>query len=321
MKDSVLYYNVGALLYCPANTKHIVSSLVHEKFGSNFSLAFCLEDTIPDHMVNEAENILYQSLLSLMDISSRQAFFMPKIFIRVRNPEQVLPLFQKLNAVSSIIAGLIFPKFDLYNADSYMNSIAEINKHSKNKIYMMPILESPSLIHLEHRSHFLYSLKEKLDSMEDLILNIRVGGNDLCNIFGFRRSDADTIYDIPPISGILSDIMTVFGTDYVVSGPVWEYYHSTNWEDGLKEELRKDQLCGFIGKTVIHPNQISVVNNAYKVSRKDYQDAVSILNWNHNSSSLVSGNQSCERMNEYKVHQNWAKKVLFLAQSYGISDK
>ncbi len=51
--------------------------------------------------------------------------------------------------------------------------------------------------------------------------------------------------------------------DYVVSGPVWEYYDGPGWESGLRQELEDDRLCGFVGKTVIHPKQIELVNEAY----------------------------------------------------------
>ena len=43
MKDSILYYSVGPLLYCPANHKSLANSLIHERFGRHFSLAVCLE--------------------------------------------------------------------------------------------------------------------------------------------------------------------------------------------------------------------------------------------------------------------------------------
>lgn len=58
MKNNVLYYSVGPLLYCPANRISITDSLINEKFGNRFSLALCLEDTINDDHVEEAEQIL-----------------------------------------------------------------------------------------------------------------------------------------------------------------------------------------------------------------------------------------------------------------------
>ncbi|MCI8327271.1 MAG: HpcH/HpaI aldolase/citrate lyase family protein, partial [Lachnospiraceae bacterium] len=137
-------------------------------------------------------------------------------------------------------------------------------------------------------------------------------------IFGFRRHSDESIHQIRAISNIFADIITVFGTNYVISGPVWEYYNGKNWDTGLRQELKEDRLCGFIGKTVIHPNQIALVNEAYQVSQTDFNDAKSILNWDETCPSFVSGNISKERMNEYKTHSNWAITTLMLAETFGI---
>ena len=39
MKNSVIYYSIGALLYSPANNEGIVNSITSEKFGNKYSLA------------------------------------------------------------------------------------------------------------------------------------------------------------------------------------------------------------------------------------------------------------------------------------------
>ena len=317
MKNSVLCYSVGALLYCPANSTSLLNSLINEKFGTQYSLALCLEDTINDNHVEEAEIQLINTIKALY-AQKDNGFFIPKIFIRVRTPKQITSLVHHFGEAGSLITGFIIPKISLENADEYIDTILLINRESSQTFYMMPILESPTMISLQNRVHILYTLKEKLDSIKELVLNIRVGGNDLCHMFGFRRSSSESIYQIKPIADILSDIITVFGMDYVISAPVWEYYNGDGWESGLICELQQDKLCGFIGKTVIHPNQISVVNKAYRVSEKDYKDAKAILNWDSDSASLVSGSVDRERMNEYKVHSNWAQKILMLAEAYGI---
>ncbi len=317
MKDSVLYYSVGPLLYCPADHQGIVSSLMRERFGKNFSLAMCLEDTIADGYVEEAEKQLVLSVKTLYGALKETPFFMPKLFIRVRRAEQIEKLMQTTEEAGTLITGFIIPKFSPGNADGYIQAVFEAGERVGRDIYMMPILEDPGLIDLRHRHAFLYGLKEKLAPIERLVLNIRVGGNDLCHRFGFRRSCRETIHSITAISGIFSDIITVFGMDYVVSGPVWEYYSGEGWDTGLKKELEEDRLCGFTGKTVIHPNQIELVNAAYRVSKKDLADARAILQWDTDSGLLVSGSASAERMNEYKVHKNWARRIMMLSQVFG----
>ena len=145
-----------------------------------------------------------------------------------------------------------------------------------------------------------------------------MGGNDLCHLFGFRRRSDETIDDILPVAAILSDIVTAFGTDYVVSGPVWEYYSGPGWKSGLIRELKKDRLCGFIGKTVIHPSQIEVVREAYMVPHQELADARAILDWDDNCGRLVSSNTSKERMDEFKTHYNWAAVTIMLSEAYGV---
>lgn len=318
MKNSALYYSVGALLYCPANNEHISHSLIAEKWGSHFSIALCLEDTVKDDCVKEAEETLIHTLGTLYDARKHTSFYLPKIFIRVRTPEQITDLLHRFGASRAVVTGFILPKFSMENADAFIDTILAANREFDQKIYMLPIFESPTIIHLKNRYQLLYTLKEKLDAAEDLVLNIRVGGNDLCHMFGFRRQSDESIHQIRPIADIFSDIITVFGMDYVVSGPVWEYYSGEGWDTGLCRELKEDRLCGFTGKTVIHPNQIALVQEAYKVSKKDLDDARSILNWDTESHSLVSGSVSKERMNEYKTHFNWAMRILMLSEAYGV---
>ena len=325
MKDSLIYYSVGALLYCPANHQTVAASVMKQRFGTKYSLALCLEDTIRDDCVKDAEQKLIATLHTIMQAKeekkeSASDFFLPKLFIRVRCPEQIHALHAQAGSARELITGYIVPKFSLDNADSYIHAIRELNRTASKTVYMMPIFESPSIIHLQNRGSILYALKEKLDAIEPYILNIRVGGNDLCHMFGFRRHATESIHSIRPVADIFSDIITVFGMDYVVSGPVWEYYGGADWDTGLASELQQDRLCGFIGKTVIHPKQIALVNTAYQVPRTDWEDAKSILNWSQTSDTLVSGSSSKERMNECKTHENWAKKILLLSEYYGVGN-
>ena len=320
MKNDMIYYSVGALLYCPANKKTIADSVIHEKFGTKYSLALCLEDTINDNYVTEAEQDLISSIHQIFESFQDHPFYLPKIFIRVRNAGQIERLTKAFGESIKVITGYIIPKFTADNASSYIEEMIRANEQASRKLYMMPIYESSSIIDLRHRIDILYDLKDRLSHVEDLVLNIRVGGNDLCHMFGFRRHCDESIHRIRPVADIFSDIITVYGMDYVVSGPVWEYYSGYNWENGLIQELKDDKLCGFTGKTVIPPNQSSVVNKVYQVTRSDFNDAKAILNWDKKSDSLVSGNLAGERMNEYKTHHNWAEKILFLAEVFGITD-
>ena len=318
MKDDKIYYSVGALLYCPANNESIVRSLTTEKFGKKFSLALCLEDTINDDFVEEAERIMIGSLKKIYAFMQEDDIFLPKIFIRVRESFQIPRIMMALEDAQQLVTGFIVPKFTPDIADQFIDAILKAGEDYGRTLYMMPILESATMIDLKTRYDILYAIKDKLKRAEPIVLNIRVGGNDLCKLFGFRRHSDESIHNIKPVSNIFSDIVTVFGLDYVVSGPVGEYFNGEGWSEGMRKEIEGDILCGFTGKTVIHPNQIEIVNDTYKVNRRDLEDANSILNWSKGSISMVAGSQNNERMNEYKTHAIWAKKVKMLAEVFGV---
>lgn len=317
MKDTVFCCAIGALLYCPANNAAIADSIICQKFPVPFSLALCLEDTIADAYVAQAEACLLSSLQKIAEACQTHRFYLPKIFIRIRRPEQIPLLYEKAGEARRLITGFIAPKFSTENAAQY---IRETLRLSQPPVCLMPVLESPALIDLRTRYDVLYRLREILAPAAERIPNIRVGGNDLCHAFGLRRQKNQSIHEIQPVSRILSDIITVFGAEYVVSGPVWEYYGAEGWDDGLRHELELDRLNGFIGKTVIHPKQIPLVNQAYQVSKADLHDARAVLSWDASAPSLVSGSLESGRMNECLTHSNWAKKICALAQAYGVSD-
>ena len=166
----------------------------------------------------------------------------------------------------------------------------------------------------------LLSIREALLEMKDEILNVRVGGNDFCNLFGLRRSIDQSVYEIGVIAEVLMDIFNIFGRDFVVSGPVWEYFglnKGAAWQRGLERELQADRLNGFIGKTAVQPTQLRPIQQALIVDEADYLDAQQVLNWQNECLGVCKGVQ-IERMNEKRVHQQWAQKMVALANVYGV---
>lgn len=154
-------YEVGSLLYSPAINRSIVSSIIEERFGKLYSLALCLEDAIADGSVEMAEKQLIETLNEIKDASIDKSFYMPKIFVRVREPKQLARVFERLDSCKDIVAGFIFPKYCLQNADEYNGFMKIINNNSDKKFYMMPILESKDIVDLATRKEVLSGIKKK----------------------------------------------------------------------------------------------------------------------------------------------------------------
>ena len=305
-----LQYKVGGLLYMPAFQRNFVHKLAQNKLPKLSSVAFCLEDSIQDSAVDEAEASLKIILRELEQLEAD----LPLIFVRIRSPRHLETFHESIGAKSKILTGYILPKFDMQNASAYLNVARQA------KVFVMPTLESDRVASISTRRTELLSLKQILDETKSLVLNVRVGVNDFCNLYGLRRNMNQTVYDICVVRDILTDIINVFAKDYVVSGAVWNYFNGDNggaWAVGLKRELELDKLNGFVGKTAIHPAQIPIILDALKVSQTDFDDANQLLNsrsGTHGVMKSVDGS----RMNEIKCHMNWARRIKILGEIYGV---
>ena len=131
-----------------------------------------------------------------------------------------------------------------------------------------------------------------------------------------RHRVDESIYQSGPVAGLLSDIISTLSSDYIISAPAYEYYAGIGWQEGLGKEIELDKLNGFVGKTVVHPKQILVVNDAYKVPSIDYDDALSVLDDKKMYRSCPNVNNT--RINEPKIHYSWAMEVILLAQYFGV---
>ncbi|PFK33250.1 citrate lyase subunit beta [Bacillus cereus] len=348
-----LAYALGATLYTPGTKRTIADDIVRKKHEGITSIVLCLEDSISDGEEELAEQnvvIQIQLLAYMMNAGKLHPSNMPLLFIRIREPKQMHSLVRELGNAVHCISGFVFPKFTPANGMSYIHELSDINEAYSLSLYGMPILESPEIIYKESRIESLLSIKTILDSYRDFILNVRIGATDFSGIFGIRRNKDTTIYDISVIRDCISDIINIFSRkadEYIISGPVWEYFESKQrvlkpqlrqtlfheslgnagltmreemlhrYEDGLIHEVLLDQSNGLIGKTVIHPSHIKLIQAMHTVTLEDYLDAKSIFENAHAYNGVMKSSFS-NKMNEVKPHYNWARKTLLKSNIYGV---
>lgn len=352
-EQGLLAYALGATLYMPATRLNLVHDLLTQKEKGCSSSVICLEDAIGDHEVRDAEENLLKHLKALyiqIQAGIIQEEKLPFIFVRVRSSNQMNRILQRAAESSSVLTGFSFPKFSPYNAGVFLETLHTFNKTSSAKLYGMPILETSDVVYKETRFDTLLAIRSLLAPYRDSILNIRMGATDFSSLFGLRRGADVTIYDIAAVRDCLADILNVFGRfeeDYVISGPVWEYFSNgnrllkpqlrqsvfeqsygrygqeirnkmvDNFEDGLIKEVILDKENGIIGKTVIHPSHILPVHSLYVVSHEEYLDAQEILKLHEGQNGVVRSLYR-NKMNEVKPHLNWAKRILKRAHVYGV---
>ena len=332
-------------MYMPG-TKDFSQKILNHDMPGLTSMVFCFEDACPEERVEEAEkNVIHvlNVLADAMESGTLTYEDLPLIFCRVRNPEQFIRFSDQLTARHiKVLAGINFPKFNARNGNIYMFYLKQLNEKFGEILYGMPIIEDSEVAFKETRLTELMGIREILDNYKDIVLQVRVGATDFSSCFGVRRGVDYSIYDVLTVREILSDIINVFGrnNDYVISGPVWEYFRVSkkmmfeelpsydiedcvlkripivNSEiDGLLREVILDKANGFVGRTVIHPSHIKYVNALQAVTKEEYCDAVSILN---SDKGGVFKGQNSNKMNEVKPHTNWARKIYMRSRAFGV---
>jgi citrate lyase beta subunit len=348
----VLAYALGATLYMPATRENIHQELMVKKHDGLASMVICLEDSIADHEVEEAEKQLVSELKHLHEAIGKEFISeeeLPLIFIRIRNLDQLQRLAAEAAESIKVLSGIVIPKFEPVSGREIMNFIKELNGFAA-PLYAMPILETKRIIEKETRLEELLAIKRVVDEFRELVLNIRIGATDFSGLYGIRRNADTTVYDIGVIRDCISDIVNVFlryDSPYVISGPVWEYFSSTQrilkpqlrqtpfktafgtdglkWRtelidrhmDGLIQEIMMDIANGLTGKTIIHPSHIKAVHALNAVSYEEYIDAKNIVE-EAESHNGVRRSAFANKMNEIKPHYYWAQKIMRKSKVYGV---
>lgn len=340
-----LQYCLGAAMYMPG-TKDFAPKILSGAMPGLTTMVLCFEDACPEEDVPAAEENVHRLLDTISEAIENGTLDkgkVPLIFCRIRNMEQFVHFAEELTPKQvKVLTGINFPKFNAENGDAYFEYLQELNERFGEILYGMPIIEDSEVAYKETRMQELLGIKKILDKYRDLVLQVRVGATDFCSCFGVRRGVDYSIYDILTARECLSDILNIFGrnNDYVISGPVWEYFRASkqmmfldlpkhdledclmkripivnNEIDGLLRELILDKANGFVGRTVIHPTHVKFVNALQAVTEEEYKDACQILD--HTAGGVVKG-ASANKMNEVKPHTNWAKKIFMRARAYGV---
>lgn len=315
-----LKYSLGSFLYIPAIQEKMLNNVLNKKIKDLSAFAICLEDSVGDTGEEEAISNLssFFERLSIKiknnEISKEE---LPFIFIRPKNEENLKNISNIVSQHNELIMGIVIPKATSERVDCFVNILDE---HNLSDMYILPIIESPEFIQSHTKNESFIKMAFVINKYKDRILNIRIGVTDILGHYGIRREKTLSIYDSVIYKMFVSDIISYLqDLDIPISGGVSEFFNLSdeNILNSYEKEMLLDRLNGLIGKTVIHPKQITLVQLFSVVSYEDYLDAKAILSNTDNKFGAL-GSLNSDRMNEVKPHLKWAKKIITLASIYGV---
>ncbi|MDV9187940.1 HpcH/HpaI aldolase/citrate lyase family protein [Streptomyces sp. SR27] len=345
---------LGATLYSPATRPRLADDVRKQAARGVVSMVLCLEDSISDGEVEAGEVNLVRQFADLAAgtvTDADTATDVPLLFIRVREPRQITDLVDRLGDTVRLLSGFVLPKFTENRGRAFLEALTQAERNCGRRLFAMPVLESPELLHLETRAETLAGIASITDKYRDRVLALRLGVTDFCSAYGLRRSPDMTAYDVKIVANVIADVVNVLGrsdgTGFTVTGPVWEYFRpgermfkpqlrrSPFLEgraedlrtaliqhdlDGLLREIELDRANGLLGKTCIHPTHVVPVHALSVVSHEEWSDAQDILRPEQGGGGVLRSAYT-NKMNEVKPHRAWAERTLLRAEVFGVANE
>ncbi|SCE40314.1 Citrate lyase beta subunit [Streptomyces sp. Termitarium-T10T-6] len=354
---------LGATLYSPATRPSLADDVLKQAARGVVSMVLCLEDSIDDAEVTEAEANLIRQFAALAaqdaasgptvgsagDAQGAAGADVPLLFIRVREPAQITDLVRRLGDSVQMLSGFVLPKFTEERGRHFLEALAEAETACGRRLFAMPVLESPELLHLETRGDILRGIARSVDKYRDRVLALRLGVTDFCSAYGLRRAPDMTAYDVHIVASVIADVVNVLGradgSGFTITGPVWEYFRRQERMfkpqlrrspflegraeelrtaliehdmDGLLREIELDRANGLLGKTCIHPSHVAPVHALSVVSHEEFTDAQDILSPERGGGGVLRSAYT-NKMNEVKPHRAWAERTLQRAEVFGVA--
>lgn len=285
---------LGASLYVPATHKDLQQIANGTLLGDVRSLIFCTEDAVAD---SELSYALFNLSLTLQHMPERPNMVR---FVRVRSPD-IMKRVLEMPGVHKL-TGFVLPKVTRHNFDSYFRQIRQTGHQ------LMPTLETAEVFDEGEMKLFRQCLEAP--GVREHILALRIGGNDLLALLGIRRPRHLTIYRTP-LGAVISRLVTTFlPYGFALTAPVFEHLDNPAL---LAQEVHEDLAHGLVGKTAIHPSQVALIEQHYRVHRNDIEAALRIMDCT--SPAVFKMNDS---MCEVATHRAWAHGVVEQARIFGI---
>lgn len=287
------FIKLGGTLFVPASHQKLGDIVTRKVFKNLKSLVIDFEDGLRASALDESMVSLGENLLTLTEDK-------PYIFLRARDEKHLEELLKLKDIVK--IDGFVLAKFSLKNAQNYLSVL------ENRDFVIMPSIEGKELFNQGD----LLKLRDILLTHKEKIVLVRFGLEDMLRQLSMKRSCENSIFDFCAPNSVLGTFIAIFkSSGFAISGGVYPCFKD---EDGFKKDVKRDLKEGLFSKTIIHPNQIEIINELYKVTREEFEEASAIC-----QSKDVVFNLNDEMAEKITMNPH-SEIILKRAKNYGIQD-
>ncbi len=216
---------LGATLYSPATRPRLADDIERRAARGVTSMVLCLEDSIADADVGDAECNVARSVTRA---TLRAGWTVRCCSSGSAHRSRSRCIVDGLGDAAHVLTGFVLPKFaedigvvlpgrDRGRECAHRPHVA---RHAGDRVAARRSTR-------ETRAETLVAVRRLLDKHREHVLAVRIGATDMSAAYGLRRSRDHTVYDVGLVRDVISDVVNVFGRadgGFIVTGPVWEYF-------------------------------------------------------------------------------------------------
>jgi citrate lyase subunit beta / citryl-CoA lyase len=279
-----------SLIFVPGNNSRFLEKA---KNLSADIVCFDLEDSVPDSEKKNARKLINNALKSRSKYSSQ-------VYVRTNSPASGKIPDDLKEIIQKGIDGVVVPKVNSAKALKKIEKNLTIleKKRKLSKIRVIPSIESAEGV--------INTLN--IASSSKRISALIFGVFDLLDDMGieYTKQPEGAKY-ARAIIPIAAKAAGVFALD-----AIWQDLRD---EKGMIEDCKIGKSLGYVGKTLIHPNQISVTHQAFHPNKTEIAWAEKVCNTYEKSTQKGKGATTVDGKMIDEVHYKRAKSVLELVKN------
>ncbi|MGQ4554301.1 aldolase/citrate lyase family protein [Halobellus sp. GM3] len=233
---------IRSILYVPAHHSDWVAAATTH--GAD-AVILDLEDSVPVDQKPTAREALDENKSTLAEAET---------VITVRTNEFGSELFyEDIESLGEWVDAVVVPKIESAETVSSIETLLEYVEAKaglEDRIGLIPLLESPGGV---YNAHDILAESDRISAVGG---GTSRGGDIQQSLdLGWSAEGSETMY---LRSKLVLEAKTA-GVDQILSG-IWS---TVDDEDGLREKARRQRQFGFTGMQVIHPSQVTPVNEVF----------------------------------------------------------
>ena len=275
-----------SLVFVPGNNPRFLEKA---KTISADIVCFDLEDSVPEKEKSKARKLIKTAL-------TQRKHYLPNVYVRTNSPESGKIESDLKEIIQKGVDGVVIPKVnsakELKKIEQTIISLEKKAKISGTRI--IPSIESALGV---VNCYEIASYSKRIDA-------IVFGIFDLLNDMGIEYTKGNPLgakysrYKIPVVA-------TAAGV-YAIDG-IWQ---DVKDKSGLRKDCKIGRSLGYVGKSVIHPDQVETVHKIFHPNKTEVAWAKLVVKTYNNSTKKGKGATVVDNKMIDEVHYKRAKALL-----------